>query len=189
MSNLGSEIKQLRQEGLTYDQIKDRLGCSKGTICYHLGTNQQEKHNARKRKFRAKQHPYYSKIQTFHVTKETVRTASQLRKWYKSLSDKVRLFHKDHTMQKTNTKPTFTVEDVIAKFGEKPKCYLTGEELDIYQPRAYQFDHIVPVSRGGSNSIDNLGLCTKEANQAKSDMTLDEFIQLCKRVVETHSKS
>ncbi len=80
--------------------------------------------------------------------------------------------------------PTFTVEDVINKFGENPKCYLTGEQLDIYQPRTYAFDHIIPASRGGLSSIDNLGLCTKQANMAKSDLTPDEFYKLCKKVIQ-----
>ena len=31
------EILRLRQEGKTYTQIQDILGCSKGTISYHCG--------------------------------------------------------------------------------------------------------------------------------------------------------
>src|SRR5690606_30698042 len=78
----------------------------------------------------------------------------------------------------------FTLEDIINKFGEKPICYLTGEEIDIYQPRTYQFDHKIPRSRGGENSIENLGIVTKQANKSKTDMTPDEYFNLCKRVLE-----
>lgn len=81
-------------------------------------------------------------------------------------------------------KPLFSVDDVIAKFGDNPSCYLTGQPIDISKPRTYSFDHIIPKSRGGDNSLDNLGLCTKAANQAKNDMTLDEFINSCKQVVK-----
>lgn len=84
----------------------------------------------------------------------------------------------------TYRKPTFTVQDVIDKFGETPRCYLTGEILDIYQPRTYHFDHKHPVSRGGSNALDNLGVCTADANIAKGILTEGQFIDLCRRVLE-----
>jgi 5-methylcytosine-specific restriction endonuclease McrA len=81
-------------------------------------------------------------------------------------------------------KPLFTVEDVIQKFGENTICYLTGDQIDINKPRTYAFDHVIPRSRGGNNDLDNLGICTKAVNQAKSDMTPDEFMNLCKKVLE-----
>lgn len=83
----------------------------------------------------------------------------------------------------------FTVDDIIEKFGDNPVCYLTGQPIDITKPRTYHFDHIVPSSKGGSNSIENLGICTKEANMAKSDMTVEEFVKLCNMVVNHNCRS
>jgi hypothetical protein len=37
------EILRLRSEGKTYNEIKDILGCSKGTIAYHVGEGQKQK--------------------------------------------------------------------------------------------------------------------------------------------------
>jgi 5-methylcytosine-specific restriction endonuclease McrA len=79
-----------------------------------------------------------------------------------------------------------TIEELIERFGETPVCYLTGQPIDINHPRTYQFDHKVPSSRGGTNTIENLGICTKQANQAKSDMTHDEFVEFCKSVLIHH---
>ena len=41
------EILRLRQEGKTYTQIQDILGCSRGTISYHCGDGQKEKTKVR----------------------------------------------------------------------------------------------------------------------------------------------
>ena len=86
-------------------------------------------------------------------------------------------------------KSNFTVEDVVEKFKDNQKCYLTGLPIDINQPRTYHFDHIIPVSKGGSNYIDNLGITTKKANMMKSDMTVDELLDICKLVLENHNYS
>ena len=46
------EILRLRSEGKTYNEIQRELGCSKGTISYHLGDGQKEKSNKRSQKRR-----------------------------------------------------------------------------------------------------------------------------------------
>ncbi len=159
MTKWKDQILELRKQGKSYNQICAELGCSKSTVSYHCGQGQKEKRYQRQIKNRKKEHPYKRKIIRFH--------------------------YKSRKMQQYQ-KPTFSVDDVIKKFGENPKCYLTGQPIDIYKPRSYNFDHIIPRSRGGDNSIDNLGICTKKANQAKNDMTPDEFINLCKQVLEHH---
>jgi hypothetical protein len=40
------------------------------------------------------------------------------------------------------------------------------------------------MSKGGKSTLDNLGLTTKQANQAKSDLSKEEFLALCLRVVK-----
>ena len=37
------EILRLRSEGRSYNEIQKELGCSKGTISYHLGVGQKDK--------------------------------------------------------------------------------------------------------------------------------------------------
>lgn len=48
------DIFKLREKGYTYSQIKDELGCSKGTISYHLGPGQKEKTKERSTRSRTK---------------------------------------------------------------------------------------------------------------------------------------
>ena len=88
--------------------------------------------------------------------------------------------NKTHTM---SAKQNFSYKDVLDKFGEKTCCYLTGEPINLLDG-SYAFDHIIPRSRGGSNDLNNLGVATKRANSAKSDMMLDEFLELCRKVLE-----
>ena len=80
------------------------------------------------------------------------------------------------------------MNDVINKFGMHPKCYLTGEELDFENPDSYSFDHILPVSRGGTNDLDNLGVTTPLLNMCKSYCTEDEFLDICEKVLRYHGK-
>lgn len=47
-------ILRLRSEGKSYKEIQDELGCSKGTISYHLGEGQKEKSYAKRRGARKK---------------------------------------------------------------------------------------------------------------------------------------
>ena len=58
------------------------------------------------------------------------------------------------------------------KFGTKTKCYLTGTPIDL-EKDDYCFDHIIPVSKGGSNDLSNLGITTPAANYSKSDLTVE----------------
>jgi hypothetical protein len=52
--NLKTQILELKEKGYSYNEIKNKLGCSKGTIAYHVGTNQKEKTNIRTKNSRNK---------------------------------------------------------------------------------------------------------------------------------------
>lgn len=46
------EIIRLRSEGMTYNQISTTLGCSKGTIAWHLSDGVKLNYTTRRRKYR-----------------------------------------------------------------------------------------------------------------------------------------
>ena len=182
MSTLKEQILSLNQQGKTRPEIQQILGCAKSTICYYLSDNQKEKTNLRTIKRRAK-HPYIKKLENFKSPYKQPKINVTLHKWKQLIKLKIDKFHEDRKMKKYQ-KTTFKVQDVLNKFGDNPKCYLTGEPINIYSPREYVFDHVIPVSKGGENTLENLEICTKQANTAKQDLSLDEFYELCKKVIE-----
>jgi CRISPR/Cas system Type II protein with McrA/HNH and RuvC-like nuclease domain len=63
---------------------------------------------------------------------------------------------------------------------QKGICAYTGRKLQFN--RTTHIDHIIPRSKGGSNHPDNFQFICSEANQAKSNLTHDEFISLIKEL-------
>lgn len=59
-------------------------------------------------------------------------------------------------------------EYLLEKFGRKC-CYCKKEGVPL------EIEHIIPKSRGGSNSITNLALACRKCNQKKGKMTAKEF--------------
>ena len=57
-----------------------------------------------------------------------------------------------------------------------------------YASRSYSYnlDHVTPRSRGGDNSLDNLGITTPIANKSKTNLTTEEYLELCKKVLENN---
>lgn len=64
----------------------------------------------------------------------------------------------------------YTVDQVLQKFGNR--CHLCGQEIDLSAPRkigldgwenGLHLDHVIPLSRGGSDMVDNIrpahGMC------------------------------
>jgi 5-methylcytosine-specific restriction endonuclease McrA len=164
------QILKLRTDGLSYNEICKRLKCPKSLVSYYCGDGQKTKTITRnqKRGFR------------LNVDKKMNNFKS------KKLTDKTNDFQRRDGHHNGVRNITFTWKDLIEKFGNNPVCYLTGREINLQETSSYHFDHIVPATRGGSNNINNLGLAHKEANKAKSDMIVEEFLKLCKEVLEHH---
>jgi len=157
------KILKLRAYGKSYNEIRSILGCSKSNISYYCGIGQKEKAKLRRRNY-----------------KKTLRGILKRKKDNFSFSNGRR------TGPKKRVSLEFSSKEFFDKLQSNPRCYLTGSPIDLLSPKTYQCDHIIPVTNGGKSTLDNLGLTCRNANMAKSDMMVEDFINLCKDVL-THN--
>ena len=163
------EMKKLRAEGLTYREISEKIGCCLHTVMIYL------KPNARSNRLKAAR------------IRERAGTPAHLRR---KLQKKVKAFKSEGCRNTSNPKGyRYTIDDVRDKFGETPKCYLTGRDIDWTKTGGFHFDHIKPIARGGTGTFRNLGLLCAEANFSKRDRTVKEHLDYCVEVLNHHGYS
>lgn len=80
--------------------------------------------------------------------------------------------------QSKSTKPSGVwFEEVLATYGSN--CYLCQQDIDLDLPRTSKrgatVDHILPLSRGGQDELDNLRLVHWDCNRAKSNKLVEEL--------------
>lgn len=179
-----NNILELRNKGYTYDQIVNELHCSKGTVSYYCGTDQKNKTLYRNERIRYSNLLRYligKKVSSFKIEGEI----KQSKNIYK-VSYKLRVRIK--CLQFCNVQKikdlTMTPEDILKRLVSNPNCELTGRPLDIQNTHSWHLDHIIPRSKGGSNTLDNCQIVCRQANVAKSNLLPEEFLQLCNDVIK-----
>lgn len=189
-TQLAEQIIELRRQGLSYKRITKQLGCARSTVCYYCGKGQKDKYKTRQQRRRTNAAALARKIGKFLYRKPNNKTnaVTRAKTVEKILRERVMKFRFDKRTG-TYAPMTFTLAELLTKLGDDPRCYLTGRQIDLTQPRTYQLDHIVPVSKGGDNSLTNCGLACREANAAKSDFSINEFVALCRAVVAHHDQN
>lgn len=182
------QILKLREEGKTYNEIKVILGCSKSTISYYCGNGQKDKVSNRTKKRREnilltkvdsfKQRTYNKKLSDIKGVKNRKDVVEAIRKFQK----------RDNSIGKNTSRvnkgisKTFTWEDVLERFGEDTICYLSGERINLYE-RNYQLDHIIPSSKSGDNSFNNLGISHEVVNKIKGNLSVEELLEWCVKIL------
>lgn len=189
------EILRLRAEGKTYNEIVEIVGCGKSTVAYHCGEGVKQKASDAQTRRRS-ENLLVVKVEKFRLKKakpkscETRHVVSDNKKLIRhKVEDFQRRCQTENGTKLGKRNTEFRWTDVVGRFGENTSCYLSGRPINLMEPKTYQLDHIVPASRGGDNSFDNLGVACKAANQAKSDMTFEELLKLCEDILVNNGYS
>lgn len=164
------KILKLKEEGRSQIEISKILNCSKSTVSYYINGLSEEKRLEKNRKLRE--------------WKKKVGYKSS-NKFQEKLHSRIRHFCKRSNSGRDMKKSiTFDTKELIKKFGMAFKCPLSGREINLENFETYEFDHLLPVSKDGDNSIDNLQILSKEINQMKGGLTNEQLINNCIEILE-----
>lgn len=67
----------------------------------------------------------------------------------------------------------------------KGKCAYCG---NFVQCDKFTIDHIIPLSKGGTNDEENLQCCCKKCNQMKQDLNEAQFLKHIKKIIKHQKK-
>ena len=88
---------------------------------------------------------------------------------------------------RSNKIPKEFIPQLYQSFKSSPqRCALSGVPLTIGD--SLSIDHIIPVSKDGTHTPDNLRFLDHRINIMLNNMTDDEFLQRCKAVVDYNSE-
>lgn len=100
--------------------------------------------------------------------------------WRKNNADTKREYNRKRKAKiKGSRTIAYSEKDVLALYGTK--CHICKKEIDMEAPRhtakkgwefSFHIDHVVPISKGGPDSIDNVRPSHAKCNLAKSDNML-----------------
>lgn len=125
--------------------------------------NRDEANAGRRARYRANEDRERTNRKTYYEkTADKQRQTS--REWRKNNPEKVReQGRKIRAMRAAVPTEPYTTKDVLERWGSL--CHLCGKEIDLTAPRAthtagwefgLQLDHVIPISSGGSDILDNV---------------------------------
>lgn len=99
------------------------------------------------------------------------------KEWVKNNPDKIRNYNRTQRARRKFailSSESATTKEVKAWIdAQKPICAYCST---ILLPNQIQLDHITPLSRGGSHTVDNFAISCAFCNSSKNNKTLEEFI-------------
>lgn len=98
------------------------------------------------------------------------------RKWAASNPDKVAALARNRRARKRAADGKHTAEDIQRQLkSQNGKCYWCGKVLALSGDDKYHVDHIIALSKGGSNGPENLCCSCPDCNLSKHNKTPWEF--------------
>lgn len=83
-------------------------------------------------------------------------------------------FNSDNSKGNQSKRKTFSEDERVLVYRKtEGHCYLCGEFVDF---PSFTIDHEIPISKGGTNELENLACCCSECNKMKADLPLEDFL-------------
>ncbi len=123
---------------------------------------------------------------THNIEREIAIKSSYREKNRETLRAKGRAYVKTHLAEhnarwhrydarKRQAKGTYTAQEVSEQFDrQKGRCYWCSKKLD-KKKRTYHVDHVIPLTRGGSNDISNVVIACPHCNMSRNDRLPHEW--------------
>jgi 5-methylcytosine-specific restriction endonuclease McrA len=135
----------------------------------------KERERERKKKYWIKNRKKLLAYQkAYRKAKPEVGRARQKRYWARH-PEKALAFNRKRRARKNEVLHIpYTKEEVLEKYGSN--CHICKEPIDLKAPRAVRFkgwerglhlDHVIPISKGGSDTIDNIRPAHGQCNVRK----------------------
>lgn len=100
--------------------------------------------------------------------------ASRVKLWRQSFPEKRRATENRRRSAKRSAEGNYTASDILQTL-ERQNMRCVGVECGVNILTTYTVDHIIPLSRGGSNWPSNIQLLCKSCNSKKGTRTMDEW--------------
>lgn len=102
------------------------------------------------------------------------RVADRLRAYRAANAEKIRARNFGRRARKANAEGKYTVADTELQYKrQKGRCYWCSTKVG----KSYHADHIVPLSRGGSNRPENIVIACPSCNTSRQNKLPHEWIQ------------
>ena len=189
--------------GLSYDNLikkcREEWGKApaKSQFSYHYGKTTKKKAQARQKSYSEGLRGRLSlKLREFKV-KKNKKYVWEGNKNSNNPKESIRIKLKKYKGKKmtkesaSNIDISYDIEDVItfliARHGldvenKTAVSALTGEIVDL--TKEYQLDH---WDNSAGNALENMCILTREENQMKGDLSMEQLLDLCRKTLEKHS--
>lgn len=156
-----------------YTENRDRLTAYKRDY-YKRNTDTLSQRN---KQWRSQNQTYLSEYKRTYYRENKERLSDQMRQYQKDNIDRWLLdSHRRRMLKSVSAFDGSSNQDVIARWGEF--CYLGGERVaqDGKPLENFHLEHVVPLSRGGSHTIDNLRPSCAHHNLSKGGKVLIAYL-------------
>ena len=110
-----------------------------------------------------------------HYQQNSDRIKANVASWNKENPDKRATYESRRRALKAGNGGSHTTEERLLKFAQ-----LGHHCVYCWQKTKLTIDHIIPLSRGGSDEIDNIVPACHSCNSKKHDKTAEEYLQVAK---------